>query len=90
MAGFLKQVNALLKTKGTLEAVGEVVAWNPPPIHVPNFPRLREQHQVALAWKERAAPTLVEGACVDLRTLEMLAYDASKIQIFLPEAKVRA
>lgn len=87
---FLEQVNALIKAKGTLEAVGEVVAWSPPPIHVPNFPRLREQYQLALAWKERAAPALVEGASVEVRTLEMLTYDASKIQIVLPEAKVCA
>eukprot|EP00884_Botryococcus_braunii_P010330 jgi/Botrbrau1/19299/Bobra.0073s0042.1 len=84
---WLSKVNALIKVKGSLEAVGEVVAWSPPPIHVPNFNKLREQYQAAQAWKERATPFLPEGTSIDLRTLELLTYDASKIQISLPEAK---
>ncbi len=41
------QVNVLGKTKGTLEQVEPVVAWDPPPCYVSHFSKLREGYAAA-------------------------------------------
>ncbi len=44
-------------------------------------------------WREKAAaldPTREDGALADLKALESLAAEASRIHVALPEAKARA
>ena len=41
------QVNMLGKTKGTIEQLEPVVAWDPPPCYVSHFSKLREGYAAA-------------------------------------------
>ena len=45
------QVNTLGKTKGTMEELEPVVAWDPPPCYVSHFSKLREGYAAAkVSW----------------------------------------
>ena len=45
------QVNTLGKTKGSLEELEPVAAWDPPPCYVSHFSKLREGYAAAkVSW----------------------------------------
>jgi hypothetical protein len=52
------------------------------------IPKLREAEAAAAAWLQRAQLALADdGGAADLKALEALAADASRIPVALPEAK---
>lgn len=86
------QVNGFLRNKPTLEALEPIVAWDPPPVYVSGYSKLRDGCAAARVWREKARaadPTREDWAPVDLKALESLAAEASRIYVALPEAKVR-
>jgi hypothetical protein len=44
-------VTALLKSKGSLEQLALVVAWDPAPVYVSGYTKLREGFAAAQAWQ---------------------------------------
>ena len=82
------QVNACLKARTPVEALAPLVAWDPAPVCVSGYERLRDEYVAALAWRERAEAVLSDQGPVQLKTLEGLAAEASRIRLVLPEAKV--
>jgi hypothetical protein len=84
------QVTALLKNKGSLEQLEPIVAWDPAPVYVSGYTKLREGYAAAQVWVRRAAQVLQQTEPVHLKTLESLVSEASRIPISLPDAKVCA
>ncbi|CAL8461880.1 g1411 [Coccomyxa elongata] len=82
------QVTALLKNKGSMKQLEPVVAWDPAPVYVSGYTKLREGYTAAQGWVAKAAEVLAsEGPC-HLKTLESLVSEASRIPVSLPDAKV--
>ena len=44
-------MTALLKSKGSLAALGPVVSWDPAPVYVSGYTKLREGYAAAQAWQ---------------------------------------
>ena len=88
---WLEQVTALLKSKGAMSALEPVVAWDPAPVYVSGYTKLREGYGAAAAWLRKAGEVLgdAEGS-VQLKTLESLVSEAARIPVSLPDAKVGA
>ncbi len=83
------QVTALLKNKGSMKQLEPVVAWDPAPVYVSGYTKLREGYTAAQGWVAKAAEVLAsEGPC-HLKTLESLVSEASRIPVSLPDAKVK-
>lgn len=71
-----------------MAALEPVVAWDPAPVYVSGYTKLREGYAAAQGWIAKAAEVLAsEGPC-HLKTLESLVSEASRIPISLPDAKV--
>lgn len=85
----LGQVTALLKSKGAMSALQPVVAWDPAPVYVSGYTKLREGYGAAAAWLRKAGEVLDDSeGSVQLKTLESLVSEASRIPVSLPDAKV--
>ncbi|KAK9819859.1 hypothetical protein WJX72_003401 [[Myrmecia] bisecta] len=85
---WVAQVNGFVKNKPTLEAVAPVLAWDPAPVYVSGFVKLKEGAAGAQAWLGRAAEVLADKHVVELRVLEALVTEASRFPISLPDSKV--
>lgn len=84
----LVQVASLLKGRPTLEALAPVLEWDPAPVGLPGWQRLKDGAQAGWAWRERARPLLDPCAPAELAAVEALALEASRLPVHLPEAKV--
>ena len=84
-------MTALLKAKGSMAQLEPVVAWDPAPVYVSGYTKLREGYAAAQVWQVKAAEVLQEpqGAHVHLKALESLVSEASRIPVSLPAAKAR-
>ena len=88
LLGCWGQVTGLLKNKGSMQQLEPVVAWDPAPVYVSGYTKLREGYTAAQGWIAKAAEVLAsEGPC-HLKTLESLVSEASRIPVSLPDAKV--
>ena len=79
---------SLVKGRPTLEALAPALEYDPAPVAVPGWQRLREGAAAAQAWLERAAPLADRTAPAELSVLELLASEASRLPVHMPEAKV--
>lgn len=83
---WVARVYAFTKNKPTLEALKPIIQREPAPCSMPAFTKLREAFQQAEAWLVRAAEPLADKP-TELKVLETLCSEASRIPINLPEAK---
>ena len=79
----------MLKGRPTLEALAPLLEWCPAPVALPGWQRLRDGAVAARAWQERAGPLADPCTPADLAALELLASEASRLPLHLPEARVR-
>lgn len=84
--GWVSKVYAFTKNKPTLQALKPIIDRTPPPCNMPAFVKLKEAFQQAEAWLVRAADPLSDKI-TELRAVEALCSEASRIPINLPEAK---
>lgn len=49
--------------------------------------RMKEAHRAAMAWLEKAAPALEEGASVSQGLLEGLVNEGSRLPVVMPQVK---
>ena len=83
---WVTKVYAFTKNRPTLAALKPVIDRIPPPCSMPAFNKLKEAYHMAEAWLVRAAEPLSDTP-TELRTVETLCSEASRIPINLPEAK---
>ena len=82
------QAAVLLKGRPTLEALAPLLDWEPAPVALSGWQRLRDGATTGRAWRERAAPLADHSTPADLSAVELLASEASRLPVHLPEAKV--
>ena len=83
---WVAKVYSFTKNKPTLQALQPIIQRVPPPCIMPAFTKLKEAYHQAEAWLVRAAEPLA-GQPTELRLIEMLCSEASRIPINIPEAK---
>lgn len=83
---WVSKVYAFTKHKPTLQALKPIVDRTPSPCSMPAFSKLKEAYQQAGAWLVRAADPLSDKT-TELRAVETLCSEASRISVNLPEAK---
>ena len=82
-ASALLQVYACTKNKPTLQILKPLMERSPAPCSMPAFSKLKEAYQQAQAWLARATEPLA-GTVTELRVLEALCSDASRIAVVMP------
>ena len=83
---WVSKVYAFTKNKPTLQALEPIIERTPSPCNMPAFSKLKEAYHMAGAWLVRAADPLSDKT-TELRAVESLCSEASRIPINLPEAK---
>lgn len=83
---WVSKVYAFTKNKPTLDTLRPIIERTPHPCHMPAFNKLKEAFQQAEAWLVRAAEPLGDKT-TELRAVETLCSEASRIPINLPESK---
>ena len=83
---WVSKVYAFTKNKPTMDALKPLIGRTPHPCNIPAFNKLKEAYQQAEAWLVRAAEPL-EDKPTELRTVETLCSEASRIPINLPESR---
>ena len=83
---WVAKVYAFTKNKPTLAALKPIIERDPAPCNMPAFTKLKEAHQQAEAWLVRAADPLGDKP-TELKVMEMLCSEASRIPINILEAK---
>lgn len=83
---WVSKVYAFTKNKPTLQALKPIIDRTPSPCNMPAFSKLKEAYSQAGAWLVRAADPLSDKP-TELRAVETLCSEASRIPVNLPEAK---
>lgn len=83
---WVAKVYAFTKNKPTLQALKPIIQRDPAPCNMPAFTKLMEAFHQAGAWLVRAAEPL-DDKPTELRVLETLCSEASRIPINISEAK---
>ena len=83
---WVSKVYSFTKNKPTMQALKPIIDRTPTPCNMPAFSKLREAYHQAQAWLVRAADPLSDRT-TELRAVEALCSEASRIPINLPEAK---
>ena len=80
------QIQGFLKVKGSFEEVNEAV--QSVPIVVNGLQKLRDGCQGMRAWRAKYEECTQASSTLELRDLESLVYDGSRLPILIPELKV--
>ena len=80
------QVNGFIKLKHSLEEVD--AALESAPIYVSNLHKLVEGVAAAKIWRQKFAESCSPDQDVELKTLESLVAEGSRLPILIPELKV--
>ena len=83
---WVSKVYAFTKNKPTLQALKPIIDRTPSPCNMPAFSKLKEAYHQAGVWLARAADPLSDKI-TELRAVETLCSEVSRIPINLPEAK---
>ena len=81
-------MNSFVRAKPSMEELEAAMAWQPPPVNIVGYQKLREGLAIASAWKQRLSVAVLDSQMTDLRVVEALVSEAHKIPVSLPEAKV--
>ena len=77
-----------MKGRPTLEALAPALEWDPAPVALPGWQRLKEGAAAAQAWRDRVEALVASTAPAQLSALELLSSEAARLPVHMTEAKV--